>query len=301
MPLWGWALLAVVSGCQDGPNKQQAKSSGENAAQSETAQEPTDAKTPSATAAAKSDSNPGSAQSNETGEKTRKSNENPNDKPAALKFGEPVNLLAKDSLDGWETLNFGGEGDCDVDEGVLTMEAGDPLTGLSSTLEDLPKTNYEISLEARKMDGTDFFCGLTFPVADSHCSLIVGGWGGTLVGLSCIDDADASRNETKLIRKFESEQWYKIRVRVQPESISVWIDDEQVIDQNIVGKKIGLRNEVDLTTPLGLCAFQTISEIKNVHLRRIVEASKKETEQPGADQPNSNQQKTRKHLKQNES
>lgn len=187
-----------------------------------------------------------------------------------LNFGEVENLLAKDSLDGWEELSFGGEGDCEVKDGVLRMGAGDPMTGIAIDHDDLPKTDYEISLDARKIDGTDFFCCLTFPVAESHCSLIVGGWGGTLVGLSCINDADASTNGTRSIRKFETGQWYSIRVRVQPEKISTWIDDKQVIDQSIVGKKISLRNDVDLSKPLGLSSFQTIAEIKNVQLKRIL-------------------------------
>jgi hypothetical protein len=47
--------------------------------------------------------------------------------------------------------------------------------------------NYEIKLEAKKVTGNDFFCGMTFPVGDSFCSFIVGGWGGPVVGLSSID------------------------------------------------------------------------------------------------------------------
>ena len=199
-------------------------------------------------------------------------------------FGELEDLFAKNTLDGWEVPNFGGEGDCDVNDGVLTLGSGNPITGVSSQRDDLPKTNYEISLDARKIDGTDFFCGLTFPVAESHCTLIVGGWGGTLVGLSCIDDQDASGNDTKLIRKFEQEQWYKIRVRVQPENISVWIDEKQVIDKNIVGKKISLRNDIDLCKPLAICAFQTIAEFKHVQLRKIVDP-KTETAESGAKEP----------------
>lgn len=184
-------------------------------------------------------------------------------------IGKPITLLENDSLDGWETLNFGGEGDCEVKSGILLLEAGDPFTGVSSTLKNLPETNYEISLTARKTQGIDFFCGLTFPVAKSHCSLIVGGWGGGLVGLSCIDDLDASSNDTQSIMKFNQDQWYKIRVRVQPERISAWIDDKQVVNQDIVGKKISLRGDFTLSRPLGVCSFQTDAEIKNIQLRRF--------------------------------
>ena len=182
---------------------------------------------------------------------------------------EGVALLDDESLDGWEEIEFGGEGDITIENGILDFTAGDPFTGISSTGDDHPKTNYEISLEGRKMDGTDFFCGLTFPVADSHCTLIAGGWGGATVGLSCINDKDASSNDTCTYMKFEKKQWYKIRVRVQPKSISVWIDDKQVVNQNIEGKKISLRGDTELCKPIGICSFMTGAEFKNVRIRKF--------------------------------
>ena len=78
-----------------------------------------------------------------------------------------------------------------------------------------------------RVDGIDFFCGLTFPVADSHASFIVGGWGGTVVGISSIDGMDASENATTKYVKFQLKRWYKIRIRVTPTSIQAWIDAGQ--------------------------------------------------------------------------
>ena len=184
-------------------------------------------------------------------------------------IGEPVLLFDGKSLAGWETIEFGGEGTCDLEDGAISLGAGVTMSGISSTRSALPQSNYEVSLEARKIDGTDFFCGLTFPVAESHCTLIVGGWGGTLIGLSCIDDADASSNDTASYLKFESEQWYKIRVRVEPDRISAWIDERQVVDENIAGKKISLRGDTDLCRPLGLCNFMTSSQYKNIQVRQF--------------------------------
>jgi hypothetical protein len=40
------------------------------------------------------------------------------------------------------------------------------------------------------------------------CTLICGGWGGTLVGLSSIDDLDASENPTATIKEFKEKTWY---------------------------------------------------------------------------------------------
>jgi len=182
-----------------------------------------------------------------------------------------ISLFDGKTLDGWEAIQFGGEGECRVADGKLLIERGGPLTGIVSTREDLPLTNYELTLEARQTGGLDFFCGLTFPVADSHCTFVVGGWAGSVVGLSCIDGEDASRNETRKLMKFEENQWYKIKVRVQPDRIEAWIDDKQVVDQNIKDKKISLRNEVLDTAPVGICNFESDSEFKNIQLKKLPE------------------------------
>ncbi len=182
-----------------------------------------------------------------------------------------IALFDGKSLDGWEAIQFGGEGECRVEDGKLLIEQGGPLTGVVATRENLPLTNYEITLDARQTGGLDFFCGLTFPVADSHCTFIVGGWAGSVVGLSCIDGEDASRNETRKLMKFEENQWYKIKIRVQPERIQAWIDEEQVVDQNIKDKKISLRNEVLDTAPLGICNFESDSEFRNIQLKKLPE------------------------------
>jgi hypothetical protein len=183
--------------------------------------------------------------------------------------GKPVSLFDGKSLEGWETIEFGGEGDCEAKDNVLSIGCGVMMTGISSTQTDLPKTNYEIAIETRKLDGTDFFCGLTFPVAESHCSLIVGGWGGATVGLSCINDKDASSNNTTSYMKFEEKQWYKIRVRVEPTRISAWIDGVQVINEVTTGQKISLRGDTDLCTPIGICNFMTSAEYRNITIREF--------------------------------
>ena len=99
------------------------------------------------------------------------------------------------TLGEWKTTVFGGEGDVEVTDGRIVIGAGNPLSGINWTGKH-PKMDYEIALEAMRVDGSDFFCALTFPVGDSSCSFICGGWGGGVVGLSSLDGADASENET---------------------------------------------------------------------------------------------------------
>ena len=76
-----------------------------------------------------------------------------------------------------------------------------------------PKTNYEIRFEATRIKGGDFFASLTFPVGESHCTWVTGGWGGDIVGLSSLDGWDASDNETRTYYTFETSRWYAFRLQ----------------------------------------------------------------------------------------
>jgi len=170
--------------------------------------------------------------------------------------------MEKDSLKGWEITNFGGEGTAEVNEGVLRLDRGEPMTGVTTIRKDFPKENYEMRWKASRVDGSDFFAGVTFPVGDEFCSLICGGWGGGLVGLSSINGNDASENESTGFRQFKNKQWYAFRVRVDKQHITAWIDDEEIIKVEREGKKFSLRGEVFKSKPLGYCVFQSIVDVK---------------------------------------
>lgn len=172
-------------------------------------------------------------------------------------------LLKSDSLDGWEITNFGGEGAVEVREGVLMLERGDPMTGIHSKKKDFPQENYEMRWKARRSDGSDFFVGITFPVGKEFCSLICGGWGGGLVGISSINGNDASENETSGFRDFKNNKWYSFRVRVDKKQIKAWIDDQEVVSVDREGKSFSVRAEVMASRPLGYCVFQSVCEIKD--------------------------------------
>jgi hypothetical protein len=153
----------------------------------------------------------------------------------------------------------------EVKDGQIIFGQGDPLTGITWAGEPPAVNNYEISLEAMKQVGNDFFCALTAPFDKSAFTLVVGGWGGALVGISSIDSMDASENTTTQFRKFENNRWYKIRLRVSPKKLEAWIDDDQLIDEDIEGKKISMRlGEIELCAPLGIATFSTQAAIRNV-------------------------------------
>ncbi len=172
------------------------------------------------------------------------------------------------SLEGWEITQFGTQGPVVVTDGKIVMNYGDGATGITFT-KDFPKVNYEVNLEARKTSGNDFFCGMTFPVNDEFCSLIVGGWGGPVVGLSCIDGADASDNSTKILKRFDKNVWYKIKLRVTEQSITTWIDDEKLVDFEYQRHELSIRPEVNLSKPFGICSWITTAELRNIWVINI--------------------------------
>lgn len=181
---------------------------------------------------------------------------------------EWTKLFDGKSLAGWKETKFGGGGQIEVEEGRIVLNLGDGCTGLTID-QEFPRTNYEVSLEAMRMEGNDFFCGMTFPVGDDPCSLIVGGWGGPVVGLSSIDGEDAARNETTKRMKFRTDQWYTIRLKVTGEKIEAWIDKEQVVDFKHKGRKLSIRPEVALSKPFGLCAWNTTAALRNIRVRKL--------------------------------
>jgi hypothetical protein len=187
------------------------------------------------------------------------------------KGGEPdwQPLFDGKALANWQSTKFIGEGAVKVENGQIILEAGSNLTGITWTGPALPTTNYEIALEGMRLEGRDFFAGVTFPVADSFCSLILGGWGGTVIGLSSINGMDASENETSQSVNFESGRWYRIRIRVTPAKIEAWLDERQIINQDLKGNKIDTRREVDLSQPLGVASWRTTSALRDVRLRRL--------------------------------
>jgi hypothetical protein len=176
--------------------------------------------------------------------------------------------LMKEASRDWKRTNFGGEGEVQFEDGQVLLDLSQMLTGITYQ-GDFPKSNYEIRFEAMRTEGTDFFCGLTFPVGETHCTFIAAGWAGAVVGLSCIDGRDASENETTKYMNFVNGRWYCFRVRVTNEQIEAWIDDQQVVDQPIGGRQLTTRPEMELSKPLGLAAWQSRAMMRHLAYRLL--------------------------------
>ncbi len=189
--------------------------------------------------------------------------------PAPIEGEGWRSLFDGKSLSGWRATDFGGGGKVEIQKGLLVFSAGEPFVGVNCTNE-IPKVNYEVALEAVRVGGSDFFCGLTFPVGDSFASLIVGGWGGSVVGISCLDGADASENETTQFINFDTGHWYRIRLRVSEKKIEAWIEQKKVANVVTAGRKISLRfGDIELSKPFGLASWTTSAAFRGIRIRDV--------------------------------
>ncbi len=172
------------------------------------------------------------------------------------------------TLNGWRECEFVGRSEVRIENGGIVMKAGNDMTGVKWT-KDLPRIDYEVTLQAMRVDGSDFFCGLTFPVKEDPCTLILGGWGGSLVGLSSLDGMDASENETTTIISFQNQRWYRVRLRVTAAKIEAWLDSQKIIDAALKDRRISIRWECDPCKPFGIATWRTTGAVRDIRMRRL--------------------------------
>lgn len=190
---------------------------------------------------------------------------------ACLAYGQPKSewqpMFDGKSLEGWRVTPFTGRGQVRVENGNIILAPGNPLTGVNWA-GSFPKADYEVRFEAARLEGSDFFASLTFPVANSFCTWVTGGWGGDIVGLSSLDDWDASENETRSYFNFEKGRWYAFRLEVTPARIRAWIDDQPMVNVSIEGRSVGLRfGEIERSAPFGFASYATRGGLRRIEYR----------------------------------
>jgi hypothetical protein len=195
----------------------------------------------------------------------------PGSKPPAPDAPGWKALFDGKSLKGWRETDFAGRSTVEVKDGRLVAGLGEMLTGITLTdTNDLPRTNYEVLVEGMKVQGSDFWLALTFPVGKDCCTLVLGGWGGAVVGVSSIDHQDASDNETTQFLKFDNNKSYRVSVRVTDKKLEAWLDDEQIVNLELAGRKISMRfGEIEDSQPFGLANYQTEAVWKTIKVRKL--------------------------------
>lgn len=156
-------------------------------------------------------------------------------------------------------------------DGNLVLNGGLFATGVRWTGK-FPKTNYEVALQAQRADGYDFFCGMSFPVGDGALTLILGGWGGYLTGLSCVDGYRADENETCSSLDFKLKTWYRVRVRVTDTHVLAYVDDEEICKLEREHRKLTVTSEMEPCLPFGIATWgSTTGLLRNIRYRKLTQ------------------------------
>jgi hypothetical protein len=181
------------------------------------------------------------------------------------------------TLEGWKKTEFAHAGPVEVENGRIVLASGNSITGITTTRTDLPRVDYELSYSAMRLEGVDFFAAATFPVGNAYLTLVNGGWGGHVSGLSSLNGQDASENETSRPIKFENGKWYRFRVRVTDKVIRCWVDDKPIVGIDYRDHQLGTRIETRASQPLGFATWDTRGAVKAIEIRTLTPAEITET------------------------
>jgi len=182
-----------------------------------------------------------------------------------------ASLFDGHTLRGWDVIDesdFAQHGTVFVRDRQIVLDAGQPATGITYTGTP-PRRDYEVSLDARRIAGSDFFCGLTFPVGPDYLTLIIGGWGGGVTGVSSLNSMSAVENETTGYTEFEQGRWYRIRLRVADDRVQAWIDDDPIVDVPTKDYKLSIWWEQEPARPLGITTWNTKAALRDIRLKRL--------------------------------
>lgn len=185
--------------------------------------------------------------------------------------GSWVSMFDGATLAGWRVVTKNPcdlSGEVYVREGQLVLERAVERSTSICWTRSMPRTNYEIKMEAMRTAGPGCLCHLVFPVGDLHCLLLVGA-DGICVALDEVDGVDYKENVTARPMTFEEGRWYHIRLRVTPTHIAIWIDDDKMIDLSLAEHKVKTPPAWTILQPLGLGNWESASAFRNIAMRRL--------------------------------
>jgi len=206
-----------------------------------------------------------------------KAEEEPEDAPQATAQMPPAGarewaLFDGTKLDGWRVLDprppsrlrgpsvrLGG--------GRLVLDGGKRAAGIAWT-GPLLRENYELAVEAMRIERDGAFLAIVFPVGDASCALVVGGPPGT--GLDTIDGQPLPRNPTRRDTWFDSGRLYKISIRVTRTRVAVRVDQNTLLEMPRAGHDFTTPEWCSDFKPLGLLNWRTAAAVRSVRMRRLV-------------------------------
>jgi len=184
------------------------------------------------------------------------------------------NLFSGTARQGWQPIAFYTPSTFTVlPSNTIACARGKPLSGIVYT-NAVPTMNYEVTLEAMRVEGSDFFVGLTLPIGKSFFTVIVGGWGGTLCGISSFDYDDASQNPWSESVALENNRWYTLRVRITPGVLQVFLNDTlyRARVEFDDAARFSLRpGEIEKSKPFGLTTYETAAHWRNLRIVPITQ------------------------------
>lgn len=185
------------------------------------------------------------------------------------------NLLNETHHPFWSAAKIEQQGAFSITSSLIRLEPGSPMTGAVYSAWDragLPRNNYEVVYEARRIEGTDFFAALTFPVEDTWLTFVPGGWSGATTGLSNIDGQSAIDNQTGSAQRYDQGAWYRFRLEIKSEHIKVWMDDRLIVNLSPAGRSLELRaGDIERCKPFGIASFGTAGEVRLVQVTALSE------------------------------
>jgi len=178
------------------------------------------------------------------------------------------------TLNGWRRMTrgaFAHGGSVNIQDGRMELTNSQNCVGIIATGR-VPTTDYEIQYSAMRVSRSGDLGSLYFPIGDTTCRLIVGGWSSfDIVGLQDLDGKVAKSNETRQQRTFESNRWYNVKLCVTDERVQAWIDQDQLIDLTRRGHRFTVEPSDEASKPgsLGLYTYKGAAAIRSIRIREL--------------------------------
>ncbi len=135
----------------------------------------------------------------------------------------------------------------------------------------MPRTSYEICFEAARTRGDSNAGSIAFPLGVQACSWAIGNLGKNC-GLDVIDDLGdrEPQNPTWHQYEFTNGRWYRFRLRVEPNRVQAWVEQEQVVDFAPAGHRVELWGDYEDLKPLGFYAARgSTARVRDIRLRHL--------------------------------